>query len=902
MSSEFILDQNTFGIVSEERTGDPSKVVVCSVSDKPTTTASLGTQLPEFVRQDHPKFVEFLKTYYDWLDIKGNTSHEIKRVREYADIDYAIDEFQEALHRQFLVNIPRNVLTNKAPLLKNIRQFYRSKGTEKSFQFFFRTLYDSPAEFYYPRQDILKLSDGKYIRQKSIRISLIGGDPKKLQNATIIGRSTGTQAFVDKCRTLPTPHGTYYELFLNVSSITGVFEFDEKIDSHTTDGTLNFTGTVLPIVSKISLDIDPDTDRPMSGSGYQVGDAFLVEQSTGKMGVIQVSSINQDGSIKKMTVKDFGVVYSKSSFSKDLGPQNSTPKIKFSVSSAANKISLSIEQTESVLEIAGTFSAAEKSHIAFKFSPQSILRIVSDNTEKYFRIKERFDFYANKIVFFLITIGEHEFPSGFESDISSVESVSGLGARVNITPGVFCEYSGYYISNNGQPSESKYIQDGEFYQQFSYVVYNKESAETYRTYLKDMVHPLGLKFYGGFRDPSHINASIETRKTAPVIRKFQQHPRQTLFKISSIPNFVLIKNDIPQKQNVDFTILKTSPIFPSKSDRYVVKFFNSPLVSTDSVYAIYRNDLNIIVVASLEFEPGSFVSLPINVRHTKPEEQLLPHALDIKAPQIEHKAIRVEKSPALDGIKHSSATQKLRLCSRNHNTAGASLRSIYRDRFRYIPNEFFSVGLQDFIQRLNIIEAQRASLPAVYPDYNPINISYTPSSESSISRWLDSFDDNGQEVSYNTYHADCEKTPNVDNTLYWGDLSSPAMQFSNTQIRHFKHIIPKSLERGDVPEILVIRNGTSLRDNYDYLIVDKSHNTHGNVSIRLLHTQTSPSTSDVFEVIYRDINTKRITTKRLHHEPNVATIEIPYPVSLLSPNLGINIMPDAIVTRGISIE
>jgi hypothetical protein len=86
------------------------------------------------------------------------------------DIDTTFDEYVEHFKNQYLLDFPENFAVDKntgipveeKTLIKYIKQFYQAKGTEKTFEFLFRILYDTNVEFYYPKVDILKASDGKW--------------------------------------------------------------------------------------------------------------------------------------------------------------------------------------------------------------------------------------------------------------------------------------------------------------------------------------------------------------------------------------------------------------------------------------------------------------------------------------------------------------------------------------------------------------------------------------------------------------------------------------------------------------------------------------------------------------------------------------------------------------------
>jgi len=109
-------------------------------------------QLPDFVKQDHTTFIAFLEAYYEYLEQTGKPYEIIGNLRNYFNIDKTVDDFLQYFKTQFGKDVPEAVFlnANKPQTLKHLRDFYRSKGSEKSFQFLFRLLYKEEIEFYYP--------------------------------------------------------------------------------------------------------------------------------------------------------------------------------------------------------------------------------------------------------------------------------------------------------------------------------------------------------------------------------------------------------------------------------------------------------------------------------------------------------------------------------------------------------------------------------------------------------------------------------------------------------------------------------------------------------------------------------------------------------------------------------
>ena len=63
-------------------------------------------------------------------------------------------------------------------------------------------------------------------------------------------------------------------------------------------------------------------------------------------------------------------------------------------------------------------------------------------------------------------------------------------------PKALVKYAGYFKNNNGKLSSNKKIQDGDYYQDYSYVLKAEISLQTYKEVVKRLIHPAGLKMFG----------------------------------------------------------------------------------------------------------------------------------------------------------------------------------------------------------------------------------------------------------------------------------------------------------------------------------------------------------------------------------------------------------------------
>src|SRR6185503_19417687 len=171
----------------------------------------VAEQAPFFVRNDHQTFLDFLSAYYRYLEQANTTpefGHVVERSRNllnYNDIDTTMDALSDKLYDKYLVNFPTTTLADKTIILKRAKDFYRAKGTEKSFKFLMRAVYGQELTFYYPKKDVLRASDGKWYIQKTLRIlnnaidgvanNSVGGMDEFI-NTSITGNTSGATAIV----------------------------------------------------------------------------------------------------------------------------------------------------------------------------------------------------------------------------------------------------------------------------------------------------------------------------------------------------------------------------------------------------------------------------------------------------------------------------------------------------------------------------------------------------------------------------------------------------------------------------------------------------------------------------------------------------------------------------------
>ena len=136
----------------------------------------INRQVPEYIREEYPVFISFLEAYYEFLEQKQGTQlndliTQAKDLRDISDVDISITDFEENFFNTFADLIPRDVALDKASLIKNVLPLYLSKGSEASFKLLYRMMFGNELEVKYPKNDVLRASDGKWEIENALKVS-----------------------------------------------------------------------------------------------------------------------------------------------------------------------------------------------------------------------------------------------------------------------------------------------------------------------------------------------------------------------------------------------------------------------------------------------------------------------------------------------------------------------------------------------------------------------------------------------------------------------------------------------------------------------------------------------------------------------------------------------------------
>jgi len=415
----------------------------------------------------------------------------------------------------------------------------------------FRALYGQEIEIYDPGESILRASDGRFVKENSIRV----GDPalgntQTLLGTNITGLSSGATAKVERITRTTESGFIVQELFL--SGISGDFQDLELVrnSGNTVNATIyNITGTI----TGINL-----VDK---GAGYVIGDSLTLSTPTStKDGTATVAETDNFSAIQ-FSVSHGGKGYTIGNNITAITADDNGTGAAFYVSSLSNTEVLLIDSddiaavadvplnvtggttnsnTNTAFARLGANSRALSANLAtanvnstlgsaLAFTNTTVGTINSVYTTSYgYNYVNIPTISVRNPAVAELRLVDPDRPLTFKGNnaIITATHLDGALKSTTITDGglSFNKYENLSIVNNtrtptanasGLPSitglrayEGKYtdtkgflswnnrLQDNFFYQVYSYVIRSKTALQKYNQFVKDLLHPAGTKMFG----------------------------------------------------------------------------------------------------------------------------------------------------------------------------------------------------------------------------------------------------------------------------------------------------------------------------------------------------------------------------------------------------------------------
>ena len=446
--------------------------------DKTPIAVALERQIPEYIRGEYELFVKFVKAYYEFLE-----QTQQRNLEDIRSIENTLDEFVIRFKKELSVLFPTNTLANERFILQRIREFYQARGSKESYQFLFRILFNKDSDVFYPSTQILRASDGKWVQEKSLFVKTSSGNLFNL-TGKIINIKTQNKEIHVFCPRVVYYRDDVYEVFIDRAYVQDI-SVDNLVKSQ--DG--NDFGYIIPCPNKYTI--------VSEGSGFEVGSLYYLKTEKGDGSLIKVTKIGTGGSIKKVQVINFGLDYESTFYAKVSNKQSTAVPYRHPVKLYPNQPDVPASFTE---ELTNSYYNILIKPDAYSDGTTGYVDLGYISKQDYFYYDK---FYPQAVandqnVFYADGTYVGEVIGSFYTNASNETVIDDTTAEIKIELGAVAIYPGYYSASDGFISDECFIQDGKYYQLFSYVIRVEQQIDSYYNIVKELMHPAGMELYAEY--------------------------------------------------------------------------------------------------------------------------------------------------------------------------------------------------------------------------------------------------------------------------------------------------------------------------------------------------------------------------------------------------------------------
>ena len=485
-------------------------------------THLLSDQIPDYVQDYYPMFVVFVTKYFEFLE-QGSTgvTTSLQNIRLNRDIDTTAENLAVEFLNTYAPSLPNTSALDRSILVKYFRDFYKSKGSEKSFKYFFKAFFNDDIVVQYPRDFMFNTSGGDWYTERSIKVNAQVGQPELLTNTWVTGLTSLAAANISTAINEPSTGGQgIYKMVIENNSAgpsrtaTNLLPWSEFHSNSTwgtssafvyenvitaPDGTLTADKLVenginanhyvtdgIPLVAgnyyNFSIFIkaaERTRARLTLNAGYFSNTGVYVDLTTGS-----VTSLSGSNPVQIIYAGNDWWRIAVSSYCYLSAP--TAPSTLFTVYPTVGNNSNYAGTTGSGIYIWGAQASEGKELLDYvKTSGSS-----SSGTFTGFKFGEPIVGIAYDYV----------------NNITSLVTVTSITDIVSA--------NGVYRNTRSQLSNDQVLQDSVYYQQFSYVIKTKNSYEKWRDYVLDQLHPTGTVLFSEF----HADTESYNRATTSFSR------------------------------------------------------------------------------------------------------------------------------------------------------------------------------------------------------------------------------------------------------------------------------------------------------------------------------------------------------------------------------------------------
>lgn len=256
----------------------------------------IESHFPEFYKSEGQNLIAFLEAYYEWLESDSQVVGKSRDLLNYFDVDRSVDDFVANFKQKYLVNFPLLAQTDQRTFVKRASEIYRSKGSQRAIELLFRLLFDEDINVYYPAQDVLRPSTGKWSVPTYLELSLADKTMSFIGNV-VTGSKSGATAVVARVARRTLAGKTFDVAYL--TNIVGEFKLNEII---TYDGLIEGSPIVIGSLNSITVE--------NAGQDFEIGDVVdIISDATGRQAYGRVVEVGPATGKILYSINDGGAGY-----------------------------------------------------------------------------------------------------------------------------------------------------------------------------------------------------------------------------------------------------------------------------------------------------------------------------------------------------------------------------------------------------------------------------------------------------------------------------------------------------------------------------------------------------------------------------------------------------------------
>lgn len=514
------------------------------------THITVERQIPEFIRESYPLFVEFVQQYYRFLE--QSSSYNIT-----TDFELANDSLLNEFYNAYAKGLPVPTQMSKKQFLTHCKEYYSSKGTSASFNFLFKAFFGKETIVTYPGDNIIRASDGRWEQYHSIDIEL------SYQNTT---NEYLNHLYPGASLNLTNENGVYFIKIEKLESLSNnrvrLF-FKKTMELNLIQNqliTFKNNNVTLLIIKLVKTVIRLDVLNP--GKKFQRGSIVKIKGSMSNT-IARVTSVDANKGIKTLEVIEYGYQHADGDLTV--------------VSPYANKPLGANYEINSVLS-SGSY--------AYTLTINDYLDVIIESVDASHTIVNQYNTIVESI---------HQESAQSNSDNGISLNTLTIGdwldsrATIRVTEGMVAAHLGKYNTTHSLISDPlSCIQDNFYYQIYSYVIRSEVDEVDYKKVLP-LIHPAGLKRFGEINKTSRLNGSLSVDYITMYQLNFDEviHLTEELAKTVNKPEF--------DGLTIDEAIAKiygSNSMADSTSMQQEVAVYTAPSPYTDGTYFAETYDLS----------------------------------------------------------------------------------------------------------------------------------------------------------------------------------------------------------------------------------------------------------------------------------------------------------------------